>query len=395
MKSLLVFCLALVSFSAQAAIVIVETNPPVAVPIFMDGKELGVAPATVLDCSAGKHKLTIRHPDFRAKVAVVDCSEDYSKVIMSVTDLRWELKLTSEPSDLVVSIGGKSICRTPCVHYGNDPKPFEVVMKSANKELASKGLVWRKRIRMKPAKKASLKAKLDHGFLRIKYPLNYGLLVIEGVGDLSTTPRALAPGTYSLKLEQLGTDLVPEWRRKEVEVSGNGELVIIEPPLFKAAQGKLRLESKPDGARVFANKKKIAETPVEDVAMAAGKYRLKVKKRRYRPVDFDVEFGPGDKVIVEPLKLARYSVLTRVPGGGSLPNASGVALVIGLYAFNEYSKSNNLYLMLNNASLDNNRQVELAADMTSQSTIAGLAIGLAGIGYAVTGYYIMNGEDPE
>jgi hypothetical protein len=137
----------------------------------------------------------------------------------------------------------------------------------------------------------------------------------EPKGNTPLAELELSPGRHRLRLE------LPRYRplEQDLEVTGRGKR---QQVTLKLAPdwGVIRITSKPAGAEIREQGKRLGQTPGE-LELSSGEHRLQLMLEGYKPHAFDLQVAAGEQRLLDPVRLEKLDgilTLSSRPAGGSV-----------------------------------------------------------------------------
>jgi len=263
-----------------------HAGQPAPAQVAVDGKGVGIAPVSVKNLAAGTYEVGVRAPGLASLTRRVRIKPGKTvSVARALKESKGKLTVTSQPAGAEVLEGQDVLGKTPLRRRSLGSGPHQLSLRLKGYAPASikvdvpEGKEVKESIKLTP-----LPGTLVVITTASDRPLPGTDVRVDGqlVGRTPLTWGNLTPGKHTVEIARAG--VVPVKRSVRVGPGGRVELTI---PL-RVPEGKLTLTSKPAGAEVLLGEEVLGTTPLQAVAIAAGRHTLKVRKEGFLSVDVAV-----------------------------------------------------------------------------------------------------------
>ncbi len=274
------------SLAKEPPLLIVRSRPDGAA-IFIDGKEAGKTPRTFRELTEGKHEVRVlldRYEEYSKKLKLAS-GKRYTLTVKLVPEPYGDIEVRSEPDGADVFFDGKKVGVTP---YSAERVPI------GSHKVSLSLPCYRtldKTVKIVPLKKLTLDLSLKPacGTVALASQPAGVRLSIDGK-DVGKTPYRLENVPEGELLVALEEECYHPLKRKVKVVAGK-ELEYKFS--LKPSCTNLKMTSKPSGADVFIDGKKVGKTPFVLAKFQKDKVKLRLEKECYAPVKQELALKPG------------------------------------------------------------------------------------------------------
>jgi formylglycine-generating enzyme required for sulfatase activity/serine/threonine protein kinase len=278
------------------------SSKPSEADVYIDGNKIGKTPLVLEKVIKGKQNIEVRKQGFNAWKNTIEIkAAETAKVEVDLLTVFGSLNITSDPSEVLVSIDGKNVGQTPL--QLNKIRKGKVKI-SIDKEGFDE---WEQEIMIEPSKVFEVNAVLvsSFGSLKIETTPDGAQVSIDGknVGQTPLQLNEVKRGKVKISIDKEGFDV---WEHEiMVEASKVSEVNAVLVSSF----GSLKVETTPDGAQVYIDGKNVGQTPLQLNEVKRGKVKIIVYKK-----GFDVW---EQEIMIEPSKVSEVNAVL-VSSFGSL-----------------------------------------------------------------------------
>ncbi|MFQ5686313.1 MAG: PEGA domain-containing protein, partial [Candidatus Scalindua sp.] len=249
-------------------------SEPAKARIFLDGKEAGTTPDTLLAVAPGRHDVEVRKDKYEVWRESVEVKIGEENALTAVLQMKTgSIMIDSEPSNAKVYLDGKEVGTTPVTVTDLKPGKHTLEIKKARYE------IWRESIETEADAVKTLTAVLQikTGTIIMKSRPSKAMIFLDGkeVGITPDIIRSIDPGTHEVEIRLDGHEV---WRERLSVVAGKEKALTA---VLQVKTGALVIDSEPANARIYLDGDKIGTTPNTFRYIVPGTHEVEVRMDGY------------------------------------------------------------------------------------------------------------------
>ncbi|MDP6433075.1 MAG: PEGA domain-containing protein, partial [Candidatus Scalindua sp.] len=249
-------------------------SEPVKARIFLDGKEVGTTPDTLLTVTPGRHEVEVRKDRYEVWSESVDVKIGEENTLTSVLQMKTgSIMIDSEPSNAKIYLDGKVVGTSPETVTDLKPGKHTLEIKKARYK------VWRESIETEADTVKTLTAVLHTkaGSIIMKSRPSKAKIFLDGkeVGITPDIIRSIEPGTHEVEIRLEGYEI---WRERLNVVADKEKALTAE---LQVKTGALVINSEPTNARIYLDGDKVGTTPNTLRYIIPGTHEVEVRMDGY------------------------------------------------------------------------------------------------------------------
>ena len=249
-------------------------SEPVEARIFLDGKEVGTTPDTLLTVTPGRHEVEVRKDRYEVWSESVDVKIGEENTLTPVLQMKTgSIMIDSEPSNAKIYLDGKDVGTSPETVTDLKPGKHTLEIKKARYK------VWRESIETEADAVKTLTAVLHTkaGSIIMKSRPSKAKIFLDGkeVGITPDIIRSIEPGTHEVEIRLEGYEI---WRERLNVVADKEKALTAE---LQVKTGALVINSEPTNARIYLDGDKVGTTPNTLRYIIPGTHEVEVRMDGY------------------------------------------------------------------------------------------------------------------
>ncbi len=259
---------------------------PAGAEVFLDGKKVGITPYTAQNVPKGKRNIILKMACFEPVEQVVEVVPlKKSTLDVAMRPSCGSIAITSNPKGAELVINGRSVGKTP--YELKDAPAGELTV--ALRQECYQPLEAKIKVVPGEEKGYSFDLKRICSNLKVVSKPEGAKVFIDGE-EVGKTPLSLAKLTKKRIAVELEKECYEPLSRTVSLVPGDENKLDVT---LKRVCGGVVIKSRPSGATIFIDGKKVGKTPLDLPKLTNKKLRLKLEKACYHPLAKVVDIVPG------------------------------------------------------------------------------------------------------